>query len=53
MRSGSEYHDAGDAEILPADVQRVAGVHVEAHQQVVGDDDGVGVERVAQAVAAD
>ena len=48
MRSGSETITPGDAEILAADVQHVAGAHVEAHQQIVGHDYGLRVEGLAQ-----
>ena len=39
---------AGDAEILAADAQGVAGAHVQADQQVIGYDHGAGVERLAE-----
>ena len=42
------HHDAGDAKILAADVQQVAGAHVEPHQQIVGDHHRLRVQRLAQ-----
>ena len=46
-------HHAGDAEILAADAQHVAGAHLRPQQQIVGDGYGVRLSARAPAAAAD